>query len=171
MVYYYGDIMLIEFFTTYKKSIRIIGLKKYDAHAEPLFKSFKLLKVADIFKLQQLKFYFNLINKKQPGYLDNFDFTQNHQLHKNYTRSSNNFHTLKIKHIFATKCLRFSLPTLSNNTPQCITDKYFTHSLDGFARYAKNYMINNYCYQCTIATYAIITNYFRIGIFLWAMNL
>ena len=29
-----------------KKSIRIIGLKKYNAHTEPLFKSFKLLKVA-----------------------------------------------------------------------------------------------------------------------------
>ena len=44
--------------------IRIIGLMKYYAHTEPLFKSFKLLKVADIFKLQQLKFYFNLLNNK-----------------------------------------------------------------------------------------------------------
>ena len=70
MVYYYGDIMLIEF-TTYKKYIRIIGLKKYNAHTEPLFKSFKLLKIADIFKLQQLKFYFSLINNKQPGYFNN----------------------------------------------------------------------------------------------------
>ena len=96
MVYYYGDIMLIEF-TTYKKSIRNIGLKEYNAHTEPLFKSFKLLKVADIFKLQQLKFYFNLINNKQPGYFNNFDFTQNYQLHNHYTRSSNNFHTPKIK--------------------------------------------------------------------------
>ena len=59
-----------------QKSIRIIELKKYNAHTEPLFKSFKLLKVADIFKLQQLKFYFNLINNKQPGYFNNFDFTQ-----------------------------------------------------------------------------------------------
>ena len=142
----------------------------YNAHTEPLFKSFKLLKVADIFKLQQLKFYFNLINKKQPGYFNNFGFTQNHQLHNHYTRSSNNFHTPKIKHIFATKCQRFSLPT--NNTPQCITDKYFTHNLDGFARYAKNFMINNYCYQCTIPDCYICNNsYFRIGIFLWAMNL
>ena len=125
---------------------------------EPLFKSFKLLKVADIFKLQQLKFYFNLINNKQPGYFNNFDFTQNHQLHHHYTRSSNNFHTPKIKHTFATKCLRFSLPTLLNNTPQCITDKYFTHSLDGFARYAKKIMINNYCYQCTIPDCYICNN-------------
>ena len=120
-----------------KTSIRIIGLKKYNAHTEPLFKSFTLLKVADIFNLQQLKFYFNLVNNKQPGYFNNFDFTQNHQLHNHCTRSSNNFHTPKIKHIFATKCLRFSLPTLLNNIPQCITDKYFTHSLDGFEKVCK----------------------------------
>ena len=63
-------------FNLHKKYIRIIGLKKYNAHTEPLFKSFKLLKVADIFKLQQLKFYVNLINTKQPEYFNSFDFTQ-----------------------------------------------------------------------------------------------
>ena len=77
--------MLIEFSTYTKKYIRIIGLKKYNAHIERLFKSFKLLKVADIFKLQQLKFYVNLINNKQPEYFNSFDFTQNNQLHDHLT--------------------------------------------------------------------------------------
>ena len=36
------------------------------------------LKVADISKFQQLKLYFNPINRKQPEYFNSFDFTQNH---------------------------------------------------------------------------------------------
>ena len=44
-----------------------------------------------------------------------------------------------MKYIFATKCLIFSLPTLLHNTPLCMTDEYFTHSLDSFARYALSY--------------------------------
>ena len=40
-----------------KKAVRILSLSKYNAHTEPIFESLKLLKVKDILKLQELKFY------------------------------------------------------------------------------------------------------------------
>ncbi len=40
------------------KMIQINSLSKYNAHTEPIFKSLKLLKVKDILKLHELKFYY-----------------------------------------------------------------------------------------------------------------
>ncbi len=42
-----------------------------------LFKTHKLLKVQDIFKLQEFKFYFNFINNKLRYYLQNLPFNKN----------------------------------------------------------------------------------------------
>ena len=47
-----------------KKFLRILTLSDYKAHTEPLSKRLKLLKVSDIFYLQELKFYYNYIHQK-----------------------------------------------------------------------------------------------------------
>ncbi len=52
-----------------KEVIRILSLSKYNAHTEPLFKNLKLLKISDILKLQELKFYNKFKNNKLPYYL------------------------------------------------------------------------------------------------------
>ncbi len=49
-----------------KKVIRIRSLAKYNTHTEPIFKEPKLLKVEDILKLQELKFYYKFKNNKLP---------------------------------------------------------------------------------------------------------
>ncbi len=54
-----------------KKVIRIINIRKYNAHTEPLFKELKLLKVTDILRLHELKFYYKYKNNKLPHYLQN----------------------------------------------------------------------------------------------------
>ena len=51
-------------FKLQKKALRIISLKKYNAHTEPIFKSLNLLKLSDIFSLCQLKFYHNLVHRE-----------------------------------------------------------------------------------------------------------
>ncbi len=38
--------------------VRIISTVKYNANTEPIFKKLKLLKVKDIIKLQEPKFYY-----------------------------------------------------------------------------------------------------------------
>ena len=45
-----------------------MNLKKYNSHTEPLFKKLHMLKVEDIFKLIQLKFFYKFINKDLPDY-------------------------------------------------------------------------------------------------------
>ena len=45
-----------------KKAIRAINSAGYNAHTEPLFKLYNLLKVEDIYKFRLLVFYHNLCN-------------------------------------------------------------------------------------------------------------
>ena len=56
-----------------KKAMRIINLKKYNSHTEPLFQKLHMLKVEDIFKLHQLKFFYKFIKICQTT-LNHFPF-------------------------------------------------------------------------------------------------
>ena len=59
-------------FMMQKKAIRAINSAGYNAHTEPLFKLYNLLKVEDIYKFRLLIFYHNLIYDKAPQHLQNF---------------------------------------------------------------------------------------------------
>ncbi len=59
-----------------KKVIWILNLSKYNAHTEPIFKELKLLKVKDILKLQELKFYFKYKNRKSIVIMERFNVYQ-----------------------------------------------------------------------------------------------
>ncbi len=54
----YGKVFKLQ-----KKVVRILSLSKYNAHTEPIFKKIKLLKIRDILKLQELKFYYKYKKK------------------------------------------------------------------------------------------------------------
>ena len=45
-----------------KKVLRYIGVTSYNAHCDPLFKTFKILKIPDLLRLQELKFYYKHTN-------------------------------------------------------------------------------------------------------------
>ena len=49
-----------SFKITEKKPVRIMFNNEYLAHSEPLFKTLKLLKIEDLYKLKLMKFYNNL---------------------------------------------------------------------------------------------------------------
>ncbi len=68
-----------------KKVIQILNLSKYNAHTEPIFKELKLLKVKDILKLQEFKFYFKYNNWKLPYYLQSLPFSPNSDIHDHET--------------------------------------------------------------------------------------
>ena len=54
-------------------------------------------------------------------------------------------------HVLPKKCVKYSVPSLSNETQSCITDKLITHSVHGsFTKYVKQYLLNNYTYICNI---------------------
>ena len=68
-----------------KKAIRIMNLKKYNSHTEPLFKKLHMLKVEDIFKLNQLKFFYKFFNKDLPDYFKSFPILRNSTIHNHST--------------------------------------------------------------------------------------
>ncbi len=127
-----------------KRIIRIISLGKYNSHSEPFFKSLKLLKLDDILKLQELKFYYKFENGKLPCYLSKLLFIRNTIIHGYDTRINHNIHLLKPNHEYAKKCIRNNIPLLVNNTPNNILEKIHTHSLQGFSTYVKHCYIESY---------------------------
>ena len=47
-----------------KKALRVISISKYNAHTDPLFKKYRILKLHHLLQLQELKCYHKCINKK-----------------------------------------------------------------------------------------------------------
>lgn len=141
-----------------KRAVRIINLSKYNAHTEPIFKQFKLLKIHDILRLQELKFFFRYKHGQLPSYLLDLPFHPNSDTHDYNTRQVDDIHQPLAKHDYAKLSLRFDLPRIVNDTPEIILDKIFTHSLDGFTWYTKQYIINSYQENCTINNCYICSN-------------
>ena len=74
-----------------------------------------------------------------------------HEVHSHDTRDKNKIYTYKVKHAFAQKCLRHSLPLLLNNLPEIVKEKLISHSTQGFAKYVKLYFfLQSYQVACTI---------------------
>ena len=62
-------------FILQKKAVRTIasaGYKSYNAHTEPFFKLYNLLKIEDIYKFRLLVLYHNISHLKTPQYLEIF---------------------------------------------------------------------------------------------------
>ena len=70
-----------------KKTVRIITLSKYNSHSDPIFKRLDFLKVDDLFKLQQLKLYYNYSHYNVPIYFQNWKLIPNCDVHKHDTRN------------------------------------------------------------------------------------
>ena len=136
-------------YTLQKKCIRIISNSKYNSHSEPIYKRNKLLKIEDIYKLQQLNFYHKLKNNTLPSYFNTFSTTTNHEIHQHNTRRTYLF-PIRADHTFAKNFLRYSLTDLVNSTPPIIIDKVHTHSYHGFSIYVKTHFINKYNMTCNL---------------------
>jgi len=68
-----------------KKIVRVISNSEYNAHTEPLFKTLQIIRIADIYKLQVVKFVFSFINHCLPiSLMDLFTTIGNPEFH--YTR-------------------------------------------------------------------------------------
>ncbi len=141
-----------------KRIVRILSFSKYNAHIDPLFKTHKLLKFQDIFKLQELKFYFKFINNKLPHYLQNLPFNKN-TTHSHATRNQHNIHQMRPKHEYARKCIRYDLPILINNAPSEILEKVYIHSIHSFAGYIKLKTLESYQENCRILNCYICSRY------------
>ncbi len=132
------------------KIVRITSLSKYNAHTEPIFKSLKLLKLTDILKLHELKFYYKYTNNKLPLYLSNLHFVQNAERHNHFTRAQCNLYMMTPKPEYARYCIRYRIPLIINESPPEIINNVDTHNLQGFSKHIKIKILESYNENCTI---------------------
>ena len=140
-----------------KWAIQTINNSKYNAHTEPLLKKNNLLKLTDIYYLNALKFQFKYKNDMLPEYFNNI-FQHSRPVHEINTRYGNYIMLNQPNTVLSRESVRYKIPQIMLNAPECITDKIETHSIDGFSRYAKNHLIANYysycqdenCYVCNL---------------------
>ena len=142
-------------FKLQKRAIRIVANSKCNAHTEPLFKIYRILKLSDV--LTRLKVYHKFRHNELPVYMRNWPLITNNEIYQYNTRIESDLHTLRYQHTFARKSLRHYLVQTINSTPENVFSKFGTTSLNGFSNYVKLNFINNYqdeyniqnCYICS----------------------
>lgn len=134
--------------TLQKKAIRLIGNSKYNAHTEPLFKKYQLLRVDDLLKWKALLFYFNCINHSVPDYFDDMfvPLSFDHPYGTRH-RSANRYRLPN--RATSSRTLRYYIPQLLEVTPPPVMTKINTHSYQGFSKYVKHNYLNSYKVLCT----------------------
>ena len=142
-------------FLKQKRAIRAISCAGYNAHTEPLFKIYKLLKIDDIYNRRLLVLYYNLVHNKVPQYLSSF--LPNTSLATNrypirHPRLQPPFHS----HAFISQTCKYNLPVLLNSINNqsdeltVIVRNVDNTSLSGFKKATKSYLLSKYSYECSI---------------------
>ena len=137
-------------FQTAKKTIRIINLASYLSHTDPLFRSSNILKINDIYKLNQMKFLYKLINKSLPSYFNSFSYKSGSDVHTYHTRNRNKLRTVVIKHEFVRGSLRCSLPLVYNSMSDFIIDRFYTFGWNSISDCQKKVFTSSYSEACTL---------------------
>ena len=141
-----------------KRAVRIISKSKYNAHTEPIFKKYNILKVNDILKVQEWKFIHHFINNKLPKYFDHFSFPRFTDVHQHNTRNNIAFVTPCLRYNVSTCSIKKRLPSIMNNAHRNLTEKLYSHSINGLVFYLKQTFINSYESTCHIQNCYICRN-------------
>ena len=74
-----------------KRALRAVTSSRYNAHTGPLFINMKLLKVKDIHKLSQLKFFYKRFHRELPEYFNTMLTMKPIDIHDHSTRKRDTF--------------------------------------------------------------------------------
>ena len=149
MAFWYGEQILMNLLNYRKKAVRVISNRTYNAHIEGIFKNLQLLKIPDIYKQCVLKFYFQYFHSQLPSYLQPFAYTFRMDIHEYNTRNKTALNTGQVTIKAAQNSIRNMTSKIVNTTPDIIINKIFTHSLNGFTTYVKQYYIAEYSFECS----------------------
>ena len=93
---------------------------------------------------------YKMVHTNLPIYFNTLPLIRNQDIHGHNTRCRNKIGTIRTKHEFAKRCIRYSLAHTINSLPSCTQDKIFTHSLSGLSTYSKQFLFNKYESNCEI---------------------
>ena len=150
-------------FLQQKKAIRAISSASHNAHTEPLFKIFNILKLKDIFNFRLLTFYYNLKHNKVPHYIATFLPNTSIAINRYPIRRARLQPPLYV-HEYISKTCKHRLPVYlnsinSNNNELTriisILDKI---SLSSFKNRIKIHLLESYSYYCVIPNCYICVN-------------
>ena len=134
----------------HKKGLRHVCSSRYNAHTEPLFKSNRILRIDDLFKLQCAKIMYKKKLEKIPDYhseqlLTNFERKQlnTRQRHDIDIRKCNNCLT-------QINSINYKVGKSWNELPLEIKESP-PKSLPSFTKHVKELYISNYSDQCYIS--------------------
>ena len=142
-------------FILQKKAVRTIASAGYNAHTEPFFKLYNLLKIEDIYKFRLLVLYHNISHLKTPQYLEMF-LPNTSQGNIHYAMRNPRLQLPVHSHEFIKTTCRYQLPTLLNNLNEeseilkHVIANIETSTLMGLKIIMKNYFIDKYSYFCHI---------------------
>ena len=131
-----------------KRFVRKISSSKYNAHSEPLFKVFDILKIEHLISQNCLKFVYKFKKCQLPKYFLSLQCVPRSSIHDNGTRNASNIDTINTRTQLASKCIRSQHPLLLNDTSDIILSKINTHSIHGFSFFTKRYYLAQYSTQC-----------------------
>ena len=132
-----------------KKAIRNITRSKYNAHTEPLFKTYYLLKLRDIMEMKSWKFYYKYTHNMVPGYFNEI-FQQLIQITPYQTRQHNMLQNQQPNKTSCFRTIRYTIPQIIDKYPFDIKNKVNTVTYDGFSQHLKRYIIGQYRLECRI---------------------
>lgn len=132
-----------------KWAVRTIACAKFNAHTDPLYKRFNLLKVKDIYRLAAVKIFHKYKNNRLPKYFNNiFDNPiPNHSYntrHRTKRRSMPNS-------ITASQSPKYTIPSTVDTTLDQITLTFENASIQSISNMVKKDMISEYSDTCVNA--------------------
>ena len=145
-------------FLIQKRAIRAISSAGYNAHTEPLFKLYNVLKVEDIYNYRLLVLYYNLKHKNVPYHIASF-LPKTSIARERYPIRKSRFQPPLHAHEYISKTCKYRLPvflnSINNNSVKSdklknIIDEIDNITLVKFKSVTKRYMINKYSYYCNI---------------------
>ena len=101
-------------FTIQKRAIRAISSAGYNAHTEPLFKFFNVLKVEDIYNYRLLVLYYNLKHKNVPYHIASF-LPKTSIARERYPIRKSRLQPPLHAHEYITKTCKYRLPVFLNS--------------------------------------------------------
>ena len=123
---------------------------RYNAHTDPLFKKFHLVKLSDLFTLNVYKIHYKLRHVSLPTYVANMfeDFSRNHE---HEIRQALIFDEPNVSN--GENYIRYILPRIINKTNPIIVTMADTYSYQGFVNFVKNDMTGHFIENCSISSY------------------